>query len=125
MDILLSHGYFLSEDPLERKIMKPYPTLGLLYISAYLKRAGFSVGLFDSTFSSLKEFNEYLQTERPSVVGLYCNLMTKFNILKMIPLAHEAGALVVLGGPEPANYAEEYLARGADVIVMGEGEAAL
>ena len=36
-----------------------------------------------------------------------------------------AGWRVILGGPEPANYAEEYLGAGADVIVAGEGEIAL
>ncbi|MBI1801114.1 MAG: radical SAM protein, partial [Chloroflexi bacterium] len=35
------------------------------------------------------------------------------------------GAQVVLGGPEPPNYADEYLAHGADVIVLGEGELTL
>ena len=39
-DLLLTHGYFLWEDEKEREIMKPYTPLGLLYISAYLKRAG-------------------------------------------------------------------------------------
>jgi hypothetical protein len=29
-DVLLTHGYFLSEDEHERKVMKPYPPLGLL-----------------------------------------------------------------------------------------------
>ena len=42
-DILLTHGYFLFEDEKERQIMKPYPTLGLLYLSAYLRREGFEV----------------------------------------------------------------------------------
>ena len=51
-DILLTHGYFLAEDEKERQIMKPYPPLGLLYLSAYLKRAGFDVEVFDSTFAS-------------------------------------------------------------------------
>lgn len=125
MDILLAHGYFLSEDAAERRVMKPYPTLGLLYLSAYLKRTGFSVQIFDSTFDTLDSFETLLDKERPSVIGLYCNLMTKFNVLKMIALAKKVGALVVLGGPEPANYAEEYLVRGADVIVLGEGEQAL
>ena len=40
MDVLLAHGYYLSEDPHERKIMKPHPPLGILYLSAYLKRRG-------------------------------------------------------------------------------------
>jgi anaerobic magnesium-protoporphyrin IX monomethyl ester cyclase len=125
MDILLAHGYFLKNDPHEMKVMKPYAPLGVLYISAYLKERGFSVGVFDSTFSSLEDFDSLLQNEKPSIVGLYTTLMTKPDILKMIRLCKAAGAWVVLGGPEPPHYAEEYLKRGADVVVIGEGEAAL
>lgn len=125
MDILLAHGYFLYEDPHELKVMKPYPPLGILSISAYLKSKGFDVGLFDSTFQNKEAFADLLQRERPPVVGIYCNLMTKFNVLEMIQACKQAGAFVVLGGPEPPSYAEEYLARGADVIVIGEGELTL
>jgi len=125
MDILLAHGYYLSEDPHELKVMKPYPTLGLLYLSSYLKAAGFAVGVFDATFSQPQDFATALQRERPAVVGLYCNLMTKRWILPMIQQAKAAGARVVLGGPEPPHYAEDYLARGADVVVVGEGEQTL
>ncbi|HKU90186.1 MAG TPA: hypothetical protein VJP84_10340, partial [Steroidobacteraceae bacterium] len=57
-DILLTHGYFLAEDEKERQIMKPYPPLGLLYLSAYLKRAGFSVEVFDSTFGERASLRE-------------------------------------------------------------------
>lgn len=125
MDILLAHGYYLYEDPHELQVMKPYPPLGILYNSAYLKSRGFDVGLFDSTFHSRQAFADLLARERPPVVGLYCNLMTKFNILEMIRQAKQAGATVILGGPEPPYYAEEYLARGADIVVIGEGELAL
>lgn len=125
MDILLTHGYFLHEDPHELKVMKPYPPLGILYNAAYLKREGFDVRVFDTTFSTLAEFEAYVRRERPAVVGLYTNLMTKFNVLKMMTLCNSVGATVVLGGPEPVNYAAEYFARGADVIVFGEGEATL
>ena len=51
-DILLTHGYFLWEDEKEQQIMKPYPPLGLLYISGYLRREGFAVEIYDSTFGS-------------------------------------------------------------------------
>jgi radical SAM superfamily enzyme YgiQ (UPF0313 family) len=122
MDLLLAHGYFLAEDERERRVMKPYPTLGLLYISAYLKAQGHSVGVFDATFQTLADFDARLQAERPQTVGIYTNLMTKFNVLKMIVACRAVGAKVILGGPEPASYAEEYLARGADIIVVGEGE---
>ena len=54
-DLLLTHGYFLDEDEHERQIMKPYPTLGLLYLSAYLKRAGLDVEVFDTTFAARGE----------------------------------------------------------------------
>jgi anaerobic magnesium-protoporphyrin IX monomethyl ester cyclase len=122
MDLLLAHGYFLAEDAHERSVMKPYPTLGLLYISAYLKAKGYAVRVFDATFQTLADFDTQLRAGRPQVVGLYTNLMTKFNVLKMIASCRAAGAKVVLGGPEPAMYAEEYLDHGADVIVVGEGE---
>ncbi|MGA7731726.1 MAG: B12-binding domain-containing radical SAM protein, partial [Chloroflexia bacterium] len=61
MDILLTHGYFLYEDPHELKVMKPYPPLGILYISSHLKAKGFDVGLFDTTFSSKDECRAYLR----------------------------------------------------------------
>ncbi|HSM55228.1 MAG TPA: radical SAM protein [Candidatus Sulfomarinibacteraceae bacterium] len=125
MDILLSHGYFIAEDAHEQEIMKPYPTLGLLYISSHLKQCGFHVELFDSTFENMATFARYVQAHRPGVVGLYCNLMTKQNILRMITLCRDAGATVILGGPEPISYAEHYLAAGANIIVAGEGEHTL
>lgn len=125
MDILLSHGYFIAEDEHEQKIMKPYPTLGLLYISSHLKAKGFSVDLFDSTFENLARFEAYLHQTRPGLVGLYCNLMTKQNVLKMIGLCKQVGATVIVGGPEPPHYAKEYLSHGADVVVVGEGELTL
>ena len=125
MDILLSHGYFLEEDTVEQEVMKPYPPLGLLYLSSYLKRSGFSVEVFDSTFSSPAAFEARAEKIRPSVVGLSANLMTRVRVVEMIRLCHSLGSWVVVGGPEPANYARQYLAQGADVVVEGEGEETL
>jgi radical SAM superfamily enzyme YgiQ (UPF0313 family) len=125
MDILLAHAYFLYEDPHELKIMKPYPPLGILYIASYLKSQGFAVDVFDSTFSSLAAFAAKLAAERPSVVGIYTNMMTKQNVLAMVTLCRQHGATVILGGPEPPYYAADYLAHGADIIVKGEGELTL
>jgi radical SAM superfamily enzyme YgiQ (UPF0313 family) len=125
MDILLAHAYYLYDDPHEQQVMKPYAPLGILYLSSYLKRAGFAVGVFDSTFASIEDFRTLLEKERPSVVGIYVNLMTKFAALKMIALAKSVGAHVILGGPEPPYYAQDYLQRGADIVIKGEGETAL
>jgi len=125
MDLLLAHGYFLCEDAKERRIMKPYPPLGILYLSSHLKQRGFDVGVFDSTFRRRDEFLHLLRRERPPVVGLSCNLMTKRSVLAMARAAREHGAFVVVGGPDPPHYAEEYLAHGADAVVVGEGEQTL
>jgi anaerobic magnesium-protoporphyrin IX monomethyl ester cyclase len=125
MDILLAHAYFLAEDAEERRIMRPHPPLGVLYLSAYLKRRGYDVGLFDGTFRTLADFAERLRRDRPPVVGLAVNLMTKRNALRMMAACRQAGATVVLGGPDPPYHAEAYLEAGADVVVIGEGELTL
>jgi len=125
MDILLTHGYFLYEDPKERQIMKPYPPLGLLYLSAYLKQKNFAVEIFDGTFAEKKQFVNLLAAPQPKIVGIYSNLMTKFNVLEMIRQAKAQNCLVIVGGPDPPYYAEQYLDFGADVVVIGEGEQAL
>jgi anaerobic magnesium-protoporphyrin IX monomethyl ester cyclase len=125
MDILLTHGYFLQEDPHELKVMKPYPPLGMLYVSSHLKARGFEVSVYDTTFSTKEEFRSYLQRTRPSVVGMYTNLMTKLNIIPMIGWCKEVGAHVILGGPEPPHYADQFLDKGADAVVVGEGELTL
>jgi radical SAM superfamily enzyme YgiQ (UPF0313 family) len=125
MDILLTHGYYLLEDPHEQAVMKPYPPLGILYISAYLQSVGFEVEVFDTTFSSKEKFRNYIQEHRPQVVGFYSNLMTRVTVLDMIQNCKAMGSTIVVGGPEPANYVEEYLRSGADIVVIGEGEHTL
>lgn len=125
MDLLLTHGFFLDDDPAEQKIMKPYPPLGLLYISAYLKQRGFAVEVFDSTFASLAALKAYISAQRPPVVGVYANMVTKFSALEIIAHACAEGCTVIVGGPDPPYYAEAYLEHGADVVVIGEGEETL
>lgn len=125
MKVLLTHAYFLDEDEKERRIMKPYPPLGILYLSAYLRAQGISVDLYDSTFGSLAELFSLLDSGVPGVLGIYANLMTRRNAVVIAEHARAVGWKVILGGPEPANYALEYLQRGADVVVRGEGEIPL
>jgi radical SAM superfamily enzyme YgiQ (UPF0313 family) len=125
VDVLLTHGYFLYEDPHELAVMKPYPPLGLLYVNAHLKAHGIDSYLFDTTFAQQDELDAFIRREKPPVVGLYANLMTRGRVLRAMAVAREAGSVVVVGGPDPANYLDEYLRHGADVIVLGEGELTL
>ena len=124
-DLLLTHGYFLAEDEKEQQIMKPYPPLGLLYLSSFLKAHGRDVEVYDSTFGDRQGLLQRLDASRPAIVGIYTNLMTRRPVLEIMRAARERGWTVVLGGPEAANYPAEYLAAGATVIVLGEGEATL
>ncbi|MCX6619490.1 MAG: radical SAM protein [Acidobacteria bacterium] len=125
MKLLLTHGYFLSEDAKEQKIMKPYAPLGLLYLCSHLRAKGFDVEVYDSTFGARKELYGLIDAGPPAVLGIYANLMTRGSAVAIAERARAAGWTVVLGGPEPLNYPEEYLDHGADVVVCGEGELVL
>ncbi|HEV3075958.1 MAG TPA: B12-binding domain-containing radical SAM protein, partial [Thermoanaerobaculia bacterium] len=70
-DLLLTHGYFLYQDAKEVEIMKPYPPLGLLYLSAWLKREGFDVEVWDSTFAEPAALAARFAASPRGVVGIY------------------------------------------------------
>jgi anaerobic magnesium-protoporphyrin IX monomethyl ester cyclase len=129
MKIFLTHAYHLYEDKSELKIMKPYVPLGILYISSYLKQHGLDVVLYDSTFRTKDEQRQRILELKPDIIAIYCNLMTKLNVLPLIKFIRSVTELnkskIILGGPEPPFYAEEFLNYGADIIVDGEGEVTM
>lgn len=126
MNILLTHAYFLEEDIREQAIMKPYPPLGILSISAYLKVNGLACEVFDSTFSSFDQLCQRLLSAPPALLGIYVNLMTKPKVVRLLAFIRSQPSLsqttVALGGPEVTHHAEQFLLAGADVLVVGEGE---
>lgn len=125
MKLLLTHGYFLAEDPKEQQIMKPYAPMGILYLSAHLRAKGFEVEIYDSTFGSREELFRILHDGPPAALGVYGNLMTRANVVEIIGVGRAAGWRVIAGGPEPANYADEFLDAGADIVAAGEAEITL
>lgn len=129
MNILLTHGYFLHEDEKEKKIMRPYIPLGILYISAWLEKNGYDNEVFDSTFSSFDQLTSTILKNKPRIVAIYTNLMTKLNVLRIIRFIKSRPDLqqtkIVLGGPEVRNHADNFLQHGADFIVLGEGEESM
>lgn len=126
MKVLLTHAYFLAEDAREQRLMRPYPPLGILYLAAYLEARGRPAEVYDSTFSTRAALERHLVATRPDVVGIYTNLMTKLAVLALIEFIRAqpalAGTRVVLGGPEVTHHVDQFLAHGADVLVIGEGE---
>ena len=126
MSIVLTHAYYLFEDPIEAKIMKPYAPLGLLYISSYLNENLIENYLFDATFSNPQEQLEFIANKKPSTVAIYTNLMTKINVIKLVKILNSDAQYgfpkIILGGPDVSYNIENYLNTGAHYIIIGEGE---
>ena len=129
LKILLTHAYFLDEDKKEKEIMRPYPPLGILYISAFLEKNGFDNSIHDSTFSTFEKLCQVILATRPDLIGIYTNLMTKLNVLRLITFIKSKPELekckIVLGGPEVRNHQDNFLRAGADILVLGEGEESM
>lgn len=124
MKIVFAHGYFLYEDEKEKEIMRPYPPLGILYISAYLQQNGMPNSIYDTTFSTKLDWQKFLLAERPQVVALYTNLMTKLNIIETMRFIRRElpQCIIVVGGPDVTHNIANYLQAGAHFVVFGEGE---
>jgi radical SAM superfamily enzyme YgiQ (UPF0313 family) len=71
------------------------------------------------------DFFRYIDEQRPSVVGIYVNLMTKLNVLDQIKYCKSKNCVVIVGGPDVPEYAEQFIEFGADVAVLGEGETTM
>jgi radical SAM superfamily enzyme YgiQ (UPF0313 family) len=125
MSLLFTHAYYLSDDLKEQRIMKPYPPLGLLYVSAYLKSKNIANEVFDSTFSSQEKQLNFIFEKQPTIIFIYTNLMTKVEVVKLLKLLKTNKfnfPKIVLGGPDVTYNVENYLQAGADFLIIGEGE---
>ena len=126
MTTLLTHGYFLEEDAVEQQIMKPYPPLGILYISAYLNQNNTDHLVYDTTFSTESDWKAYVLTNQPDLIAFYVNLMTKVKVIQLIQWVKQNPQLkrckIVLGGPDITYNKENYIKVGADFLIIGEGE---
>ncbi len=134
--VLLGQSYFLRFDPKLWEAMQPYPPLGTLYAASFLRERGYEVALFDAMLAeSEAEWEAALERERPAFAVLYedsFNYLSKMCLLRMreaaftmMEMARARGCTVIVCGSDATDYAEEYLARGADFVLLGEGELTL
>ena len=126
MSIVLTHTYYLYADVKEQAIMKPYPPLGLLYISGYLNEHEIENYLYDSTFYSKEKQLQFIEEKQPKAVAIYTNLMTKVNVIKLIKILKSdekyGFPTLILGGPDITYNCKNYLNTGVDFLIIGEGE---
>ena len=122
--ILFCHPLFLSKSPDEQAANSPYFPLGLLYLAAYVRERGHDVAMFDATFAADESaFAAVLRQEKPTVVGISALLPARETVKTLAQMAREAGAIVIVGGPDPTK-SPQFYARWSqvDVVVHHEGE---
>ena len=136
MKVLFSHSYFLRLDRKQWEAQTPYPPLATLYAMACLREEGHDVALHDTIFASGPETVERaLESHAPEIFVVYddsFNYLTKMCLSKMqdaafemIRRAKERGCRVVVCGSDATDHRQRYLDRGADAVILGEGEGAL
>ena len=92
VDVLLANPLFLSRDPVERRLMTPYFPLGILYLAATLRGAGYTVAVFDGTFcEDLDAFRSALEQHKPRLVGLGILSTVRESALEVAAIAHDRG----------------------------------
>jgi anaerobic magnesium-protoporphyrin IX monomethyl ester cyclase len=109
--------------------MTPYFPLGIAYVAAAAREAGYSVAIFDAMFAAGDEdFVAALAQEQPRVVGFGVLATVRRTALRLAVLAKRGGAMVVAGGADPTARPEVYLSykidgiHPLDVVVVGEAE---
>lgn len=136
LKVQVAHSYFLKYDPKQWERGKPYPPLATIQVAALLRRLGHGVTLFDAMLAEgVEVYEESLQSAEPGVVVLYednFNFLTKMCLgrmrdaaCRMITSARAHGARVIVAGSDASDHPESFLAAGADVVLTGEGIAAL
>ncbi|MFN8447311.1 MAG: radical SAM protein [Anaerolineae bacterium] len=135
-DILFGQSYYPRFDPKLYAAMQPYPPLGTLYAASIMRDRGYGVALFDAMLAeSTDDWTAALDLYKPRYAVLFednFNYLSKMSLLRMrdaaftmIDAAKARGCLVICCGADETDHADLYLARGADYVLIGEGDAAL
>jgi anaerobic magnesium-protoporphyrin IX monomethyl ester cyclase len=136
MRVLLTHSYFLRFDPKQWRQMQPYAPLGTLYAAAMLRANGIDVKVHDVMFLENPEsIKDVLASYKPDMLVIYddgFNYLTKMCLtnmreaaFSMSKMAKEAGCVVAVSSSDATDHYAEYLFKGADYIILGEGEQTL
>src|SRR5436189_1299161 len=96
------------------------PSLGLMYLSASLRRAGYSVRHIDHTFRERRDVLDEIEHLQPSVIGIYCMITMQDEALSLAAQVR-GKALTVVGGPYPSGEPETFVDQ-FDLVAVGEGE---
>lgn len=129
MEVLLLHPPDEMEAMLGegKAFVQKYEPLGLLYVAAVARNAGFEVEVLDAYAEDLDEeaIKKRLVEAKPKILGistLTCSGEIVYNLGRWLK-KNLPETFVVLGNVHASIYAESYLRNGAaDAVVHGEGE---
>jgi radical SAM superfamily enzyme YgiQ (UPF0313 family) len=134
--ILFTHSYFLRFDPKQWSTGKPYAPLGTLYAASLMRESGYDVSLFDTMFvSNPDSIENEIEKLQPDFLVIYddgFNYLTKMCLtnmreaaFRMMRLAKKKNCIVIVSGSDSTDHYKEYLAQGADFVLIGEAELTL
>ena len=135
-NVLFTHSYFYKMDAKQWQNQTPFLPLGTIYAASLLRENNFDISLFDVGLSdSAQELSPILKKEKPKFLVIYddgFNYLTKMCLtnmreacFEMIKLGKEHDCTVIISSSDSTDHAEEYLEKGADFIIYGEGENTL
>jgi anaerobic magnesium-protoporphyrin IX monomethyl ester cyclase len=134
--ILFGQSYYLRFDPKLWAAMQPYPPLGTLYAASFIREHGYDVALFDAMLAdSEDQWGIALDEHKPQYAIIYednfnylskmCLLRMREAAFKMIEMAKSRGCIVILCGADATDHHAEYLEKGVNYVLLGEGEETL
>ncbi|HEX6548846.1 MAG TPA: radical SAM protein [Candidatus Dormibacteraeota bacterium] len=97
------------------------PSLGLAYLNAALREAGYPCRHLDHTFMETREVLAEVERLRPSVVGIYSMVTMQDQAFELASRLRGRVPLLVAGGPYPSGEPEAF-ADHFDLVAIGEGE---
>ncbi len=119
--VLLVYPYF--NQPRNRTSFR-FPPLGLGYVAACLRNAGYDVDILDCTFMKRDEALKKARCIKADVVGIYSMVTMRNDSIWFAEHLRDSCDLLIAGGPlptcDPVSFMNDF-----DVVVKGEGEHAM
>jgi anaerobic magnesium-protoporphyrin IX monomethyl ester cyclase len=116
--ILLIYPYF---HPSRDDSIFRFPPLGVAYLAAALRQAGYGVNILDGTFMLRDEALDQAARAGADIVGIYSMFSLKENALAFARSLRGKCRLLIAGGPLPTCDPDSFL-DDFDIVVIGEGE---
>jgi anaerobic magnesium-protoporphyrin IX monomethyl ester cyclase len=100
-----------------------FPSLGLAYLAAQLKKRNIEVHIFDCTFQTFNQVSKQLLDYQPDIVGISSMILLNRNTFRFAEFVCRRlpKALIAVGGPMPTLYPEYYAGR-FDLVFRGESD---